>query len=94
MSKMGKYVFIDDEFYERINDNSYTRYDWSDHIDIDDLKKIIEGLPTIEVVRCKECKYGVMTTEGQLKYCKERDPHCTDKLYYSGDNFCSWGEQR
>lgn len=54
---MAKYVYIDDKFYESINDNSYTLYDWSDSIDIDDLIKIIEGLPTIEVVRCKECKH-------------------------------------
>ena len=48
----------------------------------------------VEVVRCKECKFAVMTTDGQLKYCKERDPHCTDKLYYSDDDFCSRGERK
>ena len=68
MSKMAKYVCIDDEFYERLNQDSYTLYDWSDSIDIDDVRKIIESLPTVDaepVVHAHwEEVYGYVTPGG------------------------------
>lgn len=87
---MSKYVYIDDEFYERINENSYTRYDWSDHIDIDDLRKIIEGLPTIEIVRCRECIH--LQKNGQcdkthLWIGNKEDGGCDDF-------FCGYGDRK
>lgn len=65
--------------------------------------KILEGIineaeerftDAVEVVRCKECKHSVMTTDGQVKYCKNHDPLCRDKLYYDADFFCADGDRK
>ena len=63
----------------------------------DEVAKAVEEAPTVdavEVVRCKDCEHSVMTTDGQVKYCKNHDPFCRDKLYYDADYFCADGERK
>lgn len=69
----------------------------ADYNSIETIQKWIDSAPTVdavEVVRCKDCVYPVMTIDGQVKYCKEHDPRCRDKLYYNADFFCADGERR
>ena len=52
-----------------------------------------------EVVRCKDCKYAVLTYHGELKYCKYfvdeyGFTNGGDPLYLEGDFFCAAGERR
>jgi len=45
--------------------------------------KNIHSAPSIDIVRCRECKHYV----GEGKYC-QLDRHCT------ADDFCSYGERK
>ena len=47
--------------------------------------------PSIDIVRCKECKYAHMTYGGECKYCDKWS--LEDSLYLDGDFFCSYGER-
>lgn len=50
-----------------------------------------------DLVRCKDCKYAVLTYQGELKYCKYfvdeyGFTNGGDPLYLDGDFFCAAGE--
>ena len=45
-----------------------------------------------ELVRCKDCKYSVMTSNGLVKYCDIWFPD--DQLYLGGDYYCADAELR
>ena len=48
----------------------------------------IDNMPTIEVVRCKDCKW-----RGELGRCRNMDSY----MWYNrpnDDDFCSWGERK
>lgn len=52
-----------------------------------------------ELIRCKDCKYAVLTYQGELKYCKYLVDEYGftnggDPLYLEGDFFCAAGERR
>ena len=52
--------------------------------------------PSIDIVRCKECKHAHMTYGGDCKYCdmwKDDDDFYLE-LYLDGDFYCSYGERR
>ena len=59
---------------------------------LDCIEYEIEDAPSIEIVRCKECKYAHMTYGGECKYCDKWS--LEDSLYLDGDFFCSYGERR
>lgn len=49
------------------------------------------------IIRCKDCKYAVMTVRGEVKYCKlwqgsEDGSYGSDPLYLEGDFFCAYAE--
>ena len=57
--------------------------------------KYIDSAPSIDIVRCKECKHAHMTYGGDCKYCdmwKDDDDFCIE-LYLDGDFYCSYGER-
>ena len=42
-----------------------------------------------ELIRCKDCKYGVYETYGEYgHYC------CHDQYIETGEEFCAWAEQK
>ena len=45
-----------------------------------------------KIVRCKECKYATMTTDGECKYCDIWFPD--EPVYTEGDYFCASGERK
>lgn len=52
-----------------------------------------------ELVRCKDCRQAVLTTSGEVKYCKflqgdEDGTYGGDPLYSDGDFYCAAGERR
>ena len=52
-----------------------------------------------ELVRCKDCKHAVLTTNGEVKYCKcwqgdEDGSYGGDPLYLDGDFYCAAGERK
>ena len=52
-----------------------------------------------EIVRCKDCKHAVLTTSGEVKYCKcwqsdEDGTYGGDPLYLDGNYYCADGERR
>lgn len=49
----------------------------------------VNALPSIDIVRCGECKYAHMTYGGECKYCDKWS--LEDSLYLDGDFFCSYG---
>ena len=69
----------------------------SKYIDKDELrerlkiKAVIDGMPTIEIVRCKDCKYSnvylINSNEEPQRWCKVGLAKAV-----SDDDYCSWGE--
>ena len=56
----------------------------------------VREAPTIEIIRCRECKYAHMTYGGECKYCdmwKDEDDNYME-LYLDGDYYCASGERR
>ena len=59
--------------------------------------KLLESMPTITtepVVRCKDCIYSKMTTDGSCKYCQylTNEFDVIDAVYFDGNDFCSHGK--
>lgn len=55
----------------------------------------IDDAPSIDIVRCRECKHAHMTYGGECKYCdvwKDDDDTCLE-LYLDGDFYCADGER-
>lgn len=58
-------------------------------------KAYIESAPSIDIVRCKDCKHAHMTYDGLCKYCdtwKDDDGNLLE-LYLDGDYYCADGER-
>lgn len=47
---------------------------------------------TVEVVRCKDCKYAHMTCDGMCKYCDMWEEE--GRVYLNGDFYCAFGERK
>ena len=65
-------------------------------VNLHSILRMIDKLPTVEIVYCKECRYSYMTYDGLCKYCEwEKDDEDNFiELYYSGDHFCDFGERK
>ena len=50
------------------------------------------GLVPEAVVRCKDCQYAHMSTDGSVKYCDVWFPD--EAEYIDGDDYCSYGERK
>lgn len=52
-------------------------------------REIIDAMPTVDIVRCKDCRFWGTEQDG---YCAAiDDPYM---LETNADDFCSWGEKR
>ena len=57
---------------------------------------MVNELPTVdavEVVRCKDCKYGFLTDDGSYS-CDHVDEYYGWGYRTKADDFCSYGERR
>lgn len=61
------------------------------------LSVAIEALPSIDLVRCKECKHRVVEEQSWGEYNEYCDLWCDGNGYWASvnaDDFCSYGERR
>ena len=92
---MAKYIERE-VLITKIKENAMTKFDWSETIDIDDLKQVIQDVPTadvVEVVRCKDCKHATFYN------CKNdacyKEIICEYEIGTDDENFyCIYGEAR
>ncbi len=69
----------------------------SRYIDADEAEKwlragcayVIRELPSIDIVRCKECVHGTYCEEADMYIC-----NANDQDLYEAEHFCSYGERR
>ena len=63
---------------------------------VDMLQNILYELPSINIVRCKECKKAHLTYDGECKYCDEwkDDDGNYIEVYHDGNHYCSYGERK
>lgn len=49
----------------------------------------------IDLVRCKECKFAILTYDGYCKYCDlwVDDNNNYIEVYFDGEHFCSDGKR-
>ena len=52
-------------------------------------KNIIEDMPSIDIVRCKDCRFGQWHEQAEEYICIAHDQDLFD-----GDHFCSYGERK
>ena len=93
---MAKYIERE-VLITKIKENAMTKFDWSETIDIDDLKQVIQDVPTadvVEVVRCKDCEYwqdkNSKSTQG-VCLCGEKNMNYGGEFYPFANDFCSYG---
>lgn len=53
---------------------------------------LIESIPIVEIIHCKDCKYSHMTIDGLCQYCDIWFPN--EAIYKSGNHFCALAEKR
>ena len=78
---MSRYIDVN-EFYDKM-------YEWvrmHGGIIRNEMQAILEAVPSIDIVRCQDCKYWVYNFNG----CA-RNP-CTEPWYAT--DFCNYGERR
>lgn len=58
-----------------------------------ELTRAIESIPTIDIVRCKECKYHKTRRGDDLIFC---DAHCDTEMPFrvEPDGFCNLGARK
>ena len=58
----------------------------------------INSLPSAqpEIIRCKDCRFAILTYDGDCKYCQylEGEFGLTDAVYFDGNDYCSHAERR
>lgn len=61
-----------------------------------DSKGVIVNAPSIDLVRCKECKKAHLTYDGECKYCDEwtDDDGNYIEVYHDGNHYCSYGVRK
>lgn len=49
-----------------------------------------------EIIRCKDCRFAILTYDGDCKYCQylEGEFGLTDAVYFDGNDYCSHAERR
>ena len=62
------------------------------------LQRMLEEIPAadvVPVVRCRDCKYAMMTYSGECKYCKMWMQDGVDEaLYLDRDFYCAFAERK
>lgn len=62
------------------------------------VEKIVGSIPAADVapvIRCRDCKYAMMTYSGECKYCKMwMQDGIDDALYLDGDFYCAFAERK
>lgn len=54
-----------------------------------EVEQWLETLPSIDIVRCAECKHwSKYRTDGNLSYCELLCGYC------DGNEYCAWGERQ
>ena len=56
----------------------------------------IDSAPSLNLVRCAECKKAHLTYDGKCKYCDEwkDDDGNYIEVYHDGNHFCSYGVRK
>ena len=71
--------YIDADALKKTIDEEIFRHDTIDHV-----FQIIDDAPSIDIVRCSECRYS----RGVLEYC------AIDYWVGDADGYCSYGERK
>lgn len=61
-----------------------------------DFKEILRDAPSIDIVRCKECRHRVVEEQSWSEYNEYCDLWCDGNGYWASvnaDDFCSYGER-
>lgn len=90
---MSRYIDADafnKDLQKRWNINS--DHDFADK----EVWRALEDAPSIDIVRCGECKKAHLTADGTCKYCEEWKDNDGDyiEVYHNADDFCSYGERK
>lgn len=61
---------------------------------IESVLEYAQYLPTVEVVRCKDCKYynKHLALEPFCEYLTDKVGYCDEAVYMQDDDFCSYGK--
>ena len=82
--------WVENWFYMNRNYHPYSK---SNDIPIPELYDILERMPTVDVVRCGECKYYLKSNEKCSLIDTRLHFYETDNVW-TEDSHCSWGQRR
>ena len=79
---MSRYIDAD-AFIEDLYEHEFSN--WCDK---DEVSTLVNEAPSIDIVRCKECKHGTYYEEAEMYIC-----NANDQDLYEAEHFCSYGER-
>lgn len=56
---------------------------------ISDITEVVDDVPTVDIVHCKDCKYWEYDVDTDVGFCVR-----TEDCDWSADDFCSRGERK
>ena len=63
--------------------------------DVEQVSERLHALGWEEVVYCRDCKFAIINSLGDCKYCERFwDTDGDAQLNLPGDFFCAWGERK
>ena len=86
--------YIDRELLlTKIKENALTKFDWSETIDIDELKQVIQDVPTADVEMVKHGKWigkynTIQYNDWMCNYCGKYESETRNKDRLG--NYCRW----
>ena len=80
------------EYIERDAAVSAVRHAWAKGLEPTQYIEEIPAADVVEVVRCKDCKYGWKCCSGKIA-C-QRDGRVAYEMLFEPTSFCSYGERR
>lgn len=94
-----------DKLCEVLDSKAAEAFDECEEHTIRGCRSIVQRMPTVdavEVVRCKDCKHCIVTSDGMVCECAIPTKQMVDYYIYGStilarvvtDDFCSYGERR
>lgn len=85
----NRYIDVD-EFVDRLKKEILVKFDYTEVIDVEDLKSVINNMPitdVVEVIRCKDCVNRIEFEPNKYQ--------CKNTGYYCGETgYCSDGVKK
>lgn len=86
---------INEFIADNVNDIKHQQHREGTKYAVKQIRKIIQDVPTLDVqpvIKCKDCRHAILTSDGMCKYCTSGI--FVTELYVDGDFYCANAERK